>query len=514
MHVPPGPRPGRPARPRARGARVLGRRQGVPAHARAQRRRPGLGVLRGPADRQRPARRPPRRGPRLQGPVPALQDHERLRRPAQGRLGLPRPAGRARGREGARLRRQGRHRGVRRRRVQRAAAASRCCATSTRSRSSPPGWATGSTWPTRTGRWTRSTSTASGGRSSRSSSKGLLVEDHRITPYCPRCGTGLSDHELGQPGAYETVVDPSVYVRCPVTDGPLAELGAALLVWTTTPWTLVSNTAVAVHPDVTYVVARPAGQRRGARRRRAAGRRRASARGTRSLQTLPGRELAGTRYRRPFELVAVAGGRRRALRRRWPTTSRPRTGPGWCTSRRRSARRTCRSPASTACRCVNPVAPRRHVRAGASRWSAACSSRRPTRCWSATCDDARAALPARRVRARVPALLALPHAAHVLRAAVLVHPDDRAQGRAAARRTSGRDWYPDNVKWGRYGDWLRNNVDWALSRSRYWGTPLPLWRNDEDPANVVCVGLAGRARRAGRRRPRATSTRTGRSSTS
>ena len=103
--------------------------------------------------------------------------------------------------------------------------------------------------------------------------QGLLVEDHRITPYCPRCGTGLSDHELGQPGAYETVVDPSVYVRCRVTDGPLAELGAALLVWTTTPWTLVSNTAVAVHPDVTYVVARPAGTRRGARRRGAARRR-------------------------------------------------------------------------------------------------------------------------------------------------------------------------------------------------------------------------------------------------
>ena len=86
--------------------------------------------------------------------------------------------------------------------------------------------------------------------------RGLLVQDYRVAPYCPRCGTGLSDHEVAQ--GYQTVVDPSVYVRFPVTSGPLQALGAALLVWTTTPWTLVSNTAVAVHPAVTYVVARTA----------------------------------------------------------------------------------------------------------------------------------------------------------------------------------------------------------------------------------------------------------------
>ncbi len=82
--------------------------------------------------------------------------------------------------------------------------------------------------------------------------KGLLTQDHRVAPWCPRCGTGLSDHELAQ--GYETVVDPSVYVRFPLTSGPLAG-EAALLVWTTTPWTLVSNTAVAAHPEVSYVVA-------------------------------------------------------------------------------------------------------------------------------------------------------------------------------------------------------------------------------------------------------------------
>src|SRR3712207_8290004 len=84
--------------------------------------------------------------------------------------------------------------------------------------------------------------------------KGLLVEDHSVAPYCPRCGTALSDHEVAQ--GYATVADPSVYVRFPLVDDD-----RALLVWTTTPWTVVSNTAVAVHPDVTYVTARVGDER-------------------------------------------------------------------------------------------------------------------------------------------------------------------------------------------------------------------------------------------------------------
>ena len=74
--------------------------------------------------------------------------------------------------------------------------------------------------------------------------KGLLIRDYRISPYCPRCETPLSDHEMGQPDVYRTVFDPSVTVRFPVRtipEGANPELeGADLLVWTTTPWTLVS----------------------------------------------------------------------------------------------------------------------------------------------------------------------------------------------------------------------------------------------------------------------------------
>src|SRR5207247_454159 len=130
--------------------------------------------------------------------------------------------------------------------------------------------------------------------------KGLLVEDYRITPYCPRCGTGLSDHEVAQ--GYEDVTDPSVFVRFPLTSGPWAGK-ADLLVWTTTPWTLVSNTAVAVHPDVTYVVARTAGGTSVVAQPLLA---KALGADAEVLAGYPGRELERWSYQRPFQLVELA----------------------------------------------------------------------------------------------------------------------------------------------------------------------------------------------------------------
>ncbi|MFN2539940.1 MAG: class I tRNA ligase family protein, partial [Mycobacteriales bacterium] len=130
--------------------------------------------------------------------------------------------------------------------------------------------------------------------------KGLLVEDHRVAPYCPRCGTGLSDHEVAQ--GYQTVVDPSVYVRFPITSGEWAGK-ASLLVWTTTPWTLVSNTAVAVHPDVTYLVARTPAEVLVV----AEPLRHVLGDDVEVLQTLKGAELEHTSYQRPFEWVEIPG---------------------------------------------------------------------------------------------------------------------------------------------------------------------------------------------------------------
>src|SRR5687768_6901497 len=78
--------------------------------------------------------------------------------------------------------------------------------------------------------------------------KGLLEEDFKVVPYCPRCETSLSSHEQHQTGAYKMVTDPSVYVRYPAAD----EADTAYLVWTTTPWTLLANMAVAVGPELVY----------------------------------------------------------------------------------------------------------------------------------------------------------------------------------------------------------------------------------------------------------------------
>ena len=93
--------------------------------------------------------------------------------------------------------------------------------------------------------------------------KDLVYEGHRVTPYCGRCGTALSSHEVAQ--GYQDTVDPSVYVRFPVLTGPSQLEGADLLVWTTTPWTLLSNVAVAVGGELQYVRVRSADGGRHAR---------------------------------------------------------------------------------------------------------------------------------------------------------------------------------------------------------------------------------------------------------
>ena len=128
-------------------------------------------------------------------------------------------------------------------------------------------------------------------------------------PYCPRCGTALSSHEVAL--GYHDVVDPSIYVRFPVAHprGPLQD-GDALLVWTTTPWTLVSNAAVAMDPDLTYVRARQDGA--GLRARGGAGRA-VLGEGAEVLDRFAGREIEGTALR-----AAVPVHRRGRVRRPGP----------------------------------------------------------------------------------------------------------------------------------------------------------------------------------------------------
>ena len=130
--------------------------------------------------------------------------------------------------------------------------------------------------------------------------RGWIYEGTDVMPWCPRCGTGLSQHEIVTEG-YQEIVHPGLYVKLPLVERP----GESLLVWTTTPWTLTGNTGVYLHPDLTYVKVRT--EERGVlyliKDRLAA-----LDEEFEVLEEMPGKALAGLRYRGPFDELPVQQG--------------------------------------------------------------------------------------------------------------------------------------------------------------------------------------------------------------
>ena len=308
--------------------------------------------------------------------------------------------------------------------------------------------------------------------------KGLLVQDHRVAPYCPRCGTGLSDHELAQ--GYETIQDPSVFVRFPATSGKLAELKATLLVWTTTPWTLVANTAVAVNPKVTYQVIEVVSDEKTERLVVAADLASVLGDEGKVIASFKGSELEHTKYARPFDFVEINDSHYVVLAD-YVTVE---DGTGLVHQ----------SPAFGAddlevCRkynlpVINPISPDGHflkevplvggvffkeadkalikdLKARGLMFKSLQFEHSYPHCWRC-------------------------HTALMYYAQPSWYIKTTEIKKELLRENSKTDWHPETIKIGRFGDWLNNNIDWAVSRNRYWGTPLPIWRCENK--HEICVG--------------------------
>src|SRR5919199_850222 len=135
--------------------------------------------------------------------------------------------------------------------------------------------------------------------------RGLLVEDYKVVPYCPRCETALSDAEVAM--GYQDVEDLTAYVGLPATSGTLAEEGAGLLVWTTQPWTLVPNVSVVVGPDIPYLLVEAEHDGRTRKLVVAADLvEQAVGPDAKVLRPVPLEELVGTRYQRAFDMIPVS----------------------------------------------------------------------------------------------------------------------------------------------------------------------------------------------------------------
>ncbi len=336
--------------------------------------------------------------------------------------------------------------------------------------------------------------------------KQLLYRGHKVLPYCPRCGTVLSSHELAL--GYEQVTTNSVYVTFPLEDEPKRQL----LIWTTTPWTLLSNVAVAVNPDLEYAeypvdgrtiilaTARadlPSGLEAIAPSAGGVGTGRQSARARKTpvpfraltpVRTFKGSELLGLRYRRPLEVVplpadrashvVVAGAFVTAEDGSGLVHMAPAFGADDYAVGQEHGLALVRPVAAdgtfigttwpeiegklVTARETNDLIIQRLKQDGRWHLSQPYTHTYP-HCW----------------RCSSPLIYYARDSWFVRTSAV----KDRLLALNAQV-----DWHPPEVGAGRFGEWLANNVDWALSRDRYWGTPLPVWVCDADASHVEVIG--------------------------